>query len=548
MRVVCWLAVAAFLANAAAADPIVLSSNITEVTVFADRAEVHRVAKRAVTAGENVLTFKGLPDRIDPNSIQVSGKGEAILQDIRFERRHAAEATSERIRELDKALQQLADSMAAIDGEMRRARSEMTFVQNIADGLTRSSSKETPIELDPAKWTQMVAFYRKKLDALDKQVRSAEMSKRALQAEIDRTQRERSEIGGGAKVSNDVDVTVAARRPGNITLELSYLVAGPSWTPLYDIRVSSNTKKMSITYKARVRQATSEKWRNVKLKLSTANPQRGGSHPELSPWRLTFRSPAYGRNRGEASRRMAPAPRQMMNAMPAEEMAEFAAEPPPSPMSVATAQVRSGATSVVFVPEATSTITNDNQPSTVAVTVMDLPAVFRYSTVPKLSSHAYLKAKAKNNTEYPLLAGPANVFFDDAFVASSDLALVAPGQEFWTFLGIDEGIGVDYKLVRRFEEDIGKKHRVTYEYLTTIRNNKKTQEELVMWDQVPLSTNEDISVELKEPTIEEDVPTIKRDENGYIEWLLDLEPGKKVTVPFSFSVRYPRDREVDGVN
>ncbi len=549
MRRLSSLTIALLLAIVSVGNSAEVSSTITEVTVFADRAEVHRVARHAIDAGENVLTFSDLPNEIDPNSIQVNGGGAAVLQDIRFERRHATEAANEKVRKLDKELERLTDSGQVLDGTIRRARSEITFVQNIADGLTRNSSKETPIELDPAKWAQMVTFYRDKLDTLDRQVRAAEVNKRELQAEIDRIRRERDEIGRGAgKVNNDVDVTVMTSKPTNITLELSYVVLGPSWTPLYDIRVSSGTKQMSITYKAQVRQATSEQWRNVKLKLSTASPQRGGRHPELHPWRLSFRSPSYSFARDEASRKMVAAPRQMMNVMPMEEDAELAAEPPPSPMPVATAQVQTASTSVVFVPEAKSTIANDNQPTTVTVTVMNLPATFRYSTVPKHSPYAYLKAKAKNETEYPLLAGRANVFFDNAFVTSSDLDLVAPGEEFWTFLGIDEGIAVGYRLIRRFEEDAGRKRKVTYEYLTTLKNNKKTEEELVMWDQVPVSSAEDIEVELSKPAIRDDIPTIKRDENGFIEWLFHLEPGREVTVPFCFSVRFPRDRKVEGLN
>jgi hypothetical protein len=124
---------------------------------------------------------------------------------------------------------------------------------------------------------------------------------------------------------------------------------------------------------------------------------------------------------------------------------------------------------------------------------------------------------------------------------------VAPTEEFWTFLGIDEGMAVEYKLVKRFEEEVGKKTKVTWEYLTTIRNNKQSEEEVVMWDQFPISSNEDIVVAPIEPALKENTPAIKRNEHNFIEWYFKLKPGTEVTVPFSFSVRYPQGRSIQGL-
>ena len=52
-----------------------------------------------------------------------------------------------------------------------------------------------------------------------------------------------------------------------------------------------------------------------------------------------------------------------------------------------------------------------------------------------------------------VLAGPAKVFLDGAFVSDSKLATVAPGEEFWVFLGVDEAVKLDYKLVKKQRDD-----------------------------------------------------------------------------------------------
>ena len=71
----------------------------------------------------------------------------------------------------------------------------------------------------------------------------------------------------------------------------------------------------------------------------------------------------------------------------------------------------------------------------VSVATINLKPTFEYETVPKLSQHAFLKAKVKNESHYPLLAGPANVFLDQSFVTKTSLKSVSPKEEFSCSLG-----------------------------------------------------------------------------------------------------------------
>jgi len=53
---------------------------------------------------------------------------------------------------------------------------------------------------------------------------------------------------------------------------------------------------------------------------------------------------------------------------------------------------------------------------------------------PSFPPNAYLKAKVVNETDFPFLPGATKVFLDGDFVANSGMDLVAPAEEFWTFL------------------------------------------------------------------------------------------------------------------
>lgn len=526
-----------------------IDSRITGVTVFTDRAQVTRRGAANLNTGKHTVAFVELPDAIDPASVQVSGSGGAVLHDIRVERVHRSETADKQLRGLQDRLQALQDSVRVVTDSKGHAQKEKEFVQKIADGVASPGGKEVPAELEPDKWVEMVAFYRERLDALAAQIRRAEREERSLQEEIDKVKRQIAELRhGGARSTNQVQVALEVRKAGRMTLTVSYLVHGPGWSPLYDIRMSSADKKMTVVYKAQVRQNTSEDWNDVALRLSTAKPRAGGSHPELDPWYVRFHTPRPAPER-LMSKRAAPMAQMMENTVELEFRAPKLDEAL-APMEVATADVETKSTSVEFVPAGKTTVKSDNQPYTVTITEAAFGAATRYSAVPKLAEAAYLKAKVSNTTEYPFLAGRTNIFLDGAFVAHGTMETVAPGEEFWTFLGVDEAIGVEHKLVKRYEKRegvIARKECTVYEYSITITNNKKTEEEVVVWDQVPISTDQEIDVELVRPEYRQDTESLKKNEHNFLEWYLKLKPGEKAGIPLTFSITYPKGRNVSGL-
>ena len=166
--------------------------------------------------------------------------------------------------------------------------------------------------------------------------------------------------------------------------------------------------------------------------------------------------------------------------------------------------------------------------------------------MPKRVATAYLTAKVVNTSEFPLLAGAMNVFLDGTFVATSGLRTVMAGEKFDLALGADEGISVKHKRVNKFTEDTGltsSGKRVTYEYLITIQNNKKTAERVIVADQVPVSRNEKVVVKVLAP----DAKDVKPTDEGTLKWTLDLKPAEKRELTIKFTVDYPKDVDVSGL-
>jgi hypothetical protein len=64
-----------------------------------------------------------------------------------------------------------------------------------------------------------------------------------------------------------------------------------------------------------------------------------------------------------------------------------------------------------------ASIPSDNTTHKVSIGILNLKPKFEYEAVPRKIAHAYLKAKVSNASNYSLLAGPANVFLDNNFIA-----------------------------------------------------------------------------------------------------------------------------------
>src|SRR5690606_18534076 len=86
--------------------------------------------------------------------------------------------------------------------------------------------------------------------------------------------------------SGEVVVRVDVQTAGNFPFALSYLTQNAGWYPSYDVRAKSISEPIQLVYKANIQQDTKMDWANVKLTLSTANPNASGVAPVLQPYFL----------------------------------------------------------------------------------------------------------------------------------------------------------------------------------------------------------------------------------------------------------------------
>lgn len=199
------------------------------------------------------------------------------------------------------------------------------------------------------------------------------------------------------------------------------------------------------------------------------------------------------------------------------------------------------ATTLNFDIEIPYTILSDGKVYTVDIKNQTVPALYEYFLVPKLEKAAYLTAKITDWQELNLLDGEINLFFEGAFLGKSILDVHHASDTLNISLGKDKSIVVDRKKLKEFSS---KQFLSSYKtenraYEISVRNNKSQSIQVVVQDQLPISTTKEISIEeeeYKEAIFEKDTKLLT--------WKYELSPKQEKKHTFKYRVKYPKNQTV----
>lgn len=543
------LAISVALVASAHAETVEANSQISAVTVYADRARIMRVAEVAVPSGENVIRFSGLPQDLDESSVQASGSSDARVKILGLEiRDHFSETViDERVRELERQLVALNDQQKGLDAQKTDLRERKSFLQKVRDGMSLSQSvgdKVPPQGVAGVK--PLYEFYTSEMASLSQQLLATDIAIRDLGPKRNVIEEELNRLrGNGAKATKEVLVAVKSDASASGKINLSYNMSSASWQPSYDARADTRTGKIELSSYGVLRQQTGEEWKNVKLSLSTARPNVGARMPELQPWWVQFMS-------------MAPMPVTMAPPLARSNMARGqaqtfgysemnVAEEKAAPMKDQAATIDSSGISAVFEIKLPATIPSDGESHKVPIAVQQFDAKLDYVTTPKLSDSVYLKTRVTNTSAAPLLGGDVNLFRDGDFVGKSHVNFIAAGADFDFFLGVDDAVKVTRKMVvdKSAEGGVFQKRKSLVRKIETKINNFKTQKiALTVVDQLPVSKDAPINVE---DVKFNEAPKTQDKETGKLTWEFSLDPKQEKVLTEEFTVTWPADKQVSGL-
>jgi uncharacterized protein (TIGR02231 family) len=198
-------------------------------------------------------------------------------------------------------------------------------------------------------------------------------------------------------------------------------------------------------------------------------------------------------------------------------------------------------TSVDFEIDIPYTVKSDNQTFILDMANYQLPVNYKYISVPKIEKAAYLIADVVNWEQYNLLEGEANLFFEGTYVGKSVLDVRTASDTLQLSLGKDKNVVINRQKKAEFtsKKFVGTRKEERRQWEISIKNNKQGPINLEVYDQIPVSTLDEIKVELLNRS-----GGVFDPEKGEIKWDLQLEPTEQQQLQLEYLVKYPRNRRL----
>ncbi len=259
-------------------DTVKLNSQIKDVTVFIDGAQITREVNVVVSKGKHLLILENLPAEINSQSIQIDNnqKGEILL--VKHELTYPKEKSKtvleyeEKIKLQKNRLNEITNEISVYNIE------EKILIDNSV--LNKKSDGSSVVEIKEAS-----IFYRLKLNEIRKNILKLTNEFDLVKENIQNLYIElNKKVSKENKTYSKITFTFSSEIQINASFRISYFVSSAGWLPLYDFRVNDISKPLNLVYNASIYQSTGEDWNNVNLTLSTNRPSLNNIKPELEPW------------------------------------------------------------------------------------------------------------------------------------------------------------------------------------------------------------------------------------------------------------------------
>jgi uncharacterized protein (TIGR02231 family) len=555
------LVLPALVSSAYAAD-IKGTSRIDAVIVFPSGAEVTRVGKVRLEAGDHVVLFADLPARAIASSIRVEGKATAKLDigsvDSRrmfVPRTDDAVAATERKR-VEDAIEKLKDDRALLQAAVQAAEAQKSLIGNLAQ-LPSRPAPATGVAAPQPDWTQIFGIIGQHFAEAQKAILETQVKTRELDRQIKDLEGKLASLAPAQDERTEVKIFVNAAAPLEADIAIRYQVGAASWVPFYDARLATGTKaqapKLQLVRRASIQQRSGESWDEVALALSTTRPGAGTAAPELQPVTVDYEPDAPQRpippvSSAPAARSVALERAETDRVLGGSEEARRARSgPAPQPVQAeeVRAQIETQAFQAIYAIAGRVTVPPTGEVKRVQIDEAQLDPALTVRTVPKRDQKAYLYAKVAMARGTPILPGQVSLFRDGTFVGNGRVPQLAAGEEHELGFGIDDAVRVRHTIAEEKRAETGiitSSKTDTRSYRILVKNLHERAIPVTVIDQIPVSQNGDIKIEL----LGKSAPT-KRDlddKRGVLAWEMTLQPDEEKAVEFGYRVTWPGAKKI----
>jgi len=394
---------------------------------------------------------------------------------------------------------------------------ELSLTRNSIGIVQKNQTLGSPTSADILK---MIEFNQKTLKELYTEESSLAAKLSINQSKISNLENRRNLSNRNSGLSNILVLQVTSDKKQHVNFEVNQNIQGASWRPYYVIKSSGIQSPLKISYKAKIQQNTGLELKNIPIKLINGSFSSEDKPYELDRWFLRTERDYYVSNQAFQ--------REKSNNKSTALMMEVAVTGN-SRISQKTMKTEISLNKDTVIPTDVEVTEDINE--------FEVTTGYKYFATPKLENKTFLLAYIKDYAKYNFLPGNADIFMDDMLIGTVNIDTDQLTNEMLVSLGSDPSILTKRELINKQTKYIGEKEKFeSYAYEITVKNNKNTSVNLELKDQIPLSTAENIKIEL----INTDNATYDK-ESGSLIWNFSIKPNETKKIKFGFNVTLPKD-------
>jgi predicted transcriptional regulator len=281
---------------------IEIKSEINEVTVYLNGAQVTRSKTVDIPTGRTTLKFVNLSPFIDSKSISVNAKGDFKVLSVNLQQNFLTQQSkSKESEELTKSKLDIEKKIKIESAYLDILNEELLFLKtNSSIGGTNTGTNLTSLKEANTYFIEKITAI--KLKQIDRQTTIDQLSK-----DLEKVESQLSSLTNKKEFpTGEIILNLESKSPTKAAFEIKYIVSNAGWSPSYDIKVKNIELPADLTYKANVHQFTNEDWKNIKLRLSSSDPNTSNAYRELQPYFLNYNTvaPSYRNNFSQVSGRV----------------------------------------------------------------------------------------------------------------------------------------------------------------------------------------------------------------------------------------------------
>ena len=480
-------------------------SIVKSAMIFRHGAEITRSASIELRKGDNILAIEELPVGTVSEQARLFFPSSVSCSNIRF----AYGSNNQKTQEIEEAIASIKTQIEILGIQVELIKSNGVFKDASSQDIDRINGY---IDALPSR---LGAIYTD-IAAKNKEIKRLEES----------LVKEQQKQG---LLSCIVDLHCEA--DGTYPFELHCHDNNASWEPVHEIHCDAKNP-VEIRMRARISQTTGEDWTNVSISLCSGNPSLDNTLPILRPTYLSIKQEQLMRAYGAM-----PANSMMMGmaaAMPQ-------AMAPMQRMETKEATVSDEETMTEYILPGTRDLPSRSEGTMADLQKFEIPATYRYHGVPLMSPKAYLVASVKVKDMPQISGNIASVYLNNVFLGQVNINVDYAKEDYTLSLGIDERIKLSRKLLKKQDAtSLLKGQKITSsKFELAVANNKNTDIDIVVNDQIPVSRDKTIIVDIESIDGAE-----RNEETGILTWTLSLKPQETKKVSFSYKVSSPKDKTI----